>query len=357
MTYDNRQFYIDGAWVDPVEPKEFKIINPATETVAGVISMGSAKDVYRAVGAARRAFDSYSRTAPVERLALMERILTAYKAHYDEIAHAISTEMGAPITLAKGSQTRIGVGHIKAMIEVLKTFEFEELHGPTRLVHEPVGVCALITPWNWPMNQVAAKVVPALAAGCTMVLKPSEFSPFSAMIWAEVLHEAGVPAGVFNLVNGTGTEVGAALAAHPEVDMVSFTGSTRAGTEVAKLAANTVKRVHQELGGKSPNILLDDADFERAVKTSVMHVFQNSGQSCNAPTRMLVPAQKLAAVEAIAKRVAESVVVGDPSSDKTSVGPVVSKLQFDRVEGFIEKGIAEGASLIAGGAGRPDGLA
>ena len=356
MNYDNRKFYIDGAWVDPVAPKEFKVINPATEAVAGVISMGGAKDVDLAVAAARRAFDGYSRTTPVERLALLKRVLAAYKAHYDEIALAISTEMGAPITLAKGAQTRIGVGHISAMIEVLKTFKFEELRGNTRLVQEPVGVCALITPWNWPMNQVAAKVVPALAAGCTMVLKPSEYSPFSAILWAKVMHEAGVPAGVFNLINGDGVNVGSPLSSHREVDMVSFTGSTRAGTDVARNAAASVKRVHQELGGKSPNVLLDDADFERAVKQSVLHVFQNSGQSCNAPTRMLVPANRLAEVEAIAKRVADTVLVGDPALEKTVVGPVVSKLQFDRVEGYIEKGIAEGAHLIAGGPGRPDGL-
>jgi aldehyde dehydrogenase (NAD+) len=356
MTYDNRQFYIDGAWVDPVAPKEFNVINPATEAVAGVISMGGAKDVDLAVAAARRAFDGYSRTTPIERLALLERVLAAYKAHYDEIALAISTEMGAPITLAKGAQTRIGVGHISAMIEVLKTFKFEELRGNTQLVQEPVGVCALITPWNWPMNQVAAKVVPALAAGCTMVLKPSEYSPFSAILWAQVMHEAGVPAGVFNLINGDGVNVGAPLSSHREVDMVSFTGSTRAGTEVARNAAASVKRVHQELGGKSPNVLLDDADFERAVKQSVLHVFQNSGQSCNAPTRMLVPANRLAEVEAIAKRVADTVLVGDPALEKTVVGPVVSKLQFDRVEAYIEKGIVEGAHLIAGGPGRPDGL-
>jgi aldehyde dehydrogenase (NAD+) len=239
---------------------------------------------------------------------------------------------------------------------VLKTFKFEEMHGTVRLVQEPVGVCALITPWNWPMNQVAAKVVPALAAGCTMVLKPSEYSPFSAIIWAKVMHEAGVPAGVFNLINGDGTSVGAPLSSHREVDMVSFTGSTRAGSEVAKNAAASVKRVHQELGGKSPNVLLDDADFERAVTKSVLHVFQNSGQSCNAPTRMLVPAGKLADVEAIAKRVAESVVTGDPASEKTNLGPVVSKLQFERVEGYIAKGIAEGAKVVIGGSGRPDGL-
>jgi aldehyde dehydrogenase (NAD+) len=356
MFYDNRQFYIDGAWVDPAVPRPFDVINPATEAVAGTISMGGPQDVERAVAAARRAFDRYSRTTPAERLALLKRVLTAYKAHYDEIALAISTEMGAPITLARGSQTRIGVGHIAAMIEVLGTFQFEELRGNTRLVQEPVGVCALITPWNWPMNQVAAKVVPALAAGCTMVLKPSEYSPFSAILWAQVMHEAGVPAGVFNLINGGGVEVGAPLASHREVDMVSFTGSTRAGTDVAKNAAASVKRVHQELGGKSPNVLLDDADFERAVKQSVLHVFQNSGQSCNAPTRMLVPAARLAEVEAIAKRVAATVRVGDPKSEDTAVGPVVSKLQFDRVEGYIEKGVAEGAHLIAGGAGLPPGL-
>jgi aldehyde dehydrogenase (NAD+) len=356
MFYDNRQFYIDGAWVNPVEAKEFSVINPATEAPAGVISMGSSQDVELAVAAARRAFDAFSRTSPAERLALMERILAAYKAHYDEIALAISTEMGAPITLARGSQTRIGVGHISAMVEVLKTFKFEERRGNTRLVQEPVGVCALITPWNWPMNQVAAKVVPALAAGCTMVLKPSEYSPFSAILWAKVMHEAGVPAGVFNLVNGDGLGVGAPLASHPEVDMVSFTGSTRAGTEVAKSAAASVKRVHQELGGKSPNVLLDDADFERAVKQSVLHVFQNSGQSCNAPTRMLVPAAKMAEVAAMAKRVADGVVVGDPESEKTLIGPVVSKLQFERVEGYIAKGIAEGATLVTGGVGRPEGL-
>jgi aldehyde dehydrogenase (NAD+) len=356
MIYDNRQFYIDGAWVDPAEAKEFKVVNPATEEIAGFISLGGPKDVERAVAAARRAFDSYSRTSPAERLALLERVLGAYNARYDEIAEAICTEMGAPISLAKGSQTRIGVGHISAMVEVLKTFKFEERRGTIRLVQEPVGVCALITPWNWPMNQVAAKVVPALAAGCTMVLKPSEYSPFSAILWAKVMHEAGVPAGVFNLINGDGLGVGAPLSSHPEIDMVSFTGSTRSGTEVAKNAAASVKRVHQELGGKSPNVLLEDADLERAVKRSVLHVYQNSGQSCNAPTRMLVPASKLAEVEAIALRVTADVVVGDPKSEKTTVGPLVSKIQFDRVERYIEKGIAEGARLLVGGTGRPEGL-
>ncbi|HEY2399621.1 MAG TPA: aldehyde dehydrogenase family protein [Steroidobacteraceae bacterium] len=356
MAYEYRKFYIDGQWVDPAQPKEFKVINPATEEVAGVISMGNVADVDRAVAAARRAFDSFSQTTPDDRRSLLEKILEVYKKRYTDVANAIRDEMGAPNKLANGSQAGIGVGHLTAMIDVLKNFKFEERHGPTRLVLEPIGVCALITPWNWPINQVAAKVVPALAAGCTMVLKPSEFSPFSAMVWAEVLHEAGVPKGVFNLINGTGVEVGAALASHPEVDMVSFTGSTRAGTEVAKLAATSVKRVHQELGGKSPNILLDDADFERAVKAGVLHVFENSGQSCNAPTRMLVPASRLAEVEAIAKKTAETVTVGDPTSPEIQVGPVVSRIQFERVEGYISKGIAEGAKVVIGGEGRPDGL-
>ncbi|MFI4883933.1 MAG: aldehyde dehydrogenase family protein [Steroidobacterales bacterium] len=357
MAHDYRRFYIDGRWVEPLEPQEFTVINPATEAPAGVISLGSAKDVDRAVTAARRAFGSYAETSREERRALLEQILAIYKKRYADIASAIREEMGAPVSLAKGAQAGIGVGHLAAMIELLKTFEFEERRGSNRLRLEPVGVCALITPWNWPMNQVAAKVVPALAAGCTMVLKPSEFAPLSAAIWAEVMHEAGVPAGVFNLINGTGLEVGAALAAHPDIDMVSFTGSTRAGTEVARAAAATVKRVHQELGGKSPNILLDDADFERAVNASVQHVFENAGQSCNAPTRLLVPTERLAEVEALARKTAEAVVVGDPAAEATAVGPVVSKIQFERVQGYIAQGIAEGAKLVAGGEGRPAGLA
>lgn len=356
MTYEYRKFYIDGRWVDPVEPRELTVIDPATEEPAGVISLGSAQDVDRAVAAARRAFEGFAQTRREERRGLLEKILAVYKKRYADVANAVRAEMGAPAKLAHGPQAGIGIGHLSAMIDILKTFEFEERRGSSRLVLEPIGVCGLITPWNWPMNQVAAKVVPALAAGCTMVLKPSEFSPFSAAIWAEMLHEAQVPAGVFNLVNGTGQEVGAALAAHPDIDMVSFTGSTRAGTEVAKLAAPSVKRVHQELGGKSPTILLEDADFERAVKASVMHVFQNSGQSCNAPTRMLVPASRLAEVEALAKKVAESTIVGDPAAENTAVGPVVSKIQFERVESYIARGIAEGAKLVAGGEGRPEGL-
>lgn len=356
MTHAYRQFYIDGQWVEPAAPREFNVINPATEEVAGVISLGNAADVDRAVAAAKRAFATYSRTSSDERRALLERILAAYKAHYAEFVAAISEEMGAPVKLSRDAQAAVGVGHLTAMIDVLKSFQFEERRGGIRIVLEPVGVCALITPWNWPINQVAAKVVPALAAGCTMVLKPSEFSPFSAILWAKIMHEAGVPQGVFNLVNGDGAVVGAALSAHPDVDMVSFTGSTRAGAEVARNAAATIKRVHQELGGKSPNVLLDDVDFERAVKTSVLHVMQNTGQSCNAPTRMLVPAAKLGIVEAIAKKIADSLVVGDPKSEATAVGPVVSKIQFDRVESFIERGIDEGAKLVTGGPGRPAGL-
>lgn len=356
MSYDNRQFYIDGKWVDPVEPKEFQVINPANETVAGVVSMGSAKDVDRAVAAARRAFEHYSRTSPAERVALLERVLAAFTARTEEIAQAISTEMGAPLWLARTAQAPSGSGTVSAMIDVLRSFRFEEMQGRTHVVQEPVGVCALITPWNWPINQIAAKVVPALAAGCTMVLKPSEYAPLSALLWTQVMHEAGVPAGVFNMIIGDGASVGAHLAAHPDVDMVSFTGSTRAGTAVARAAADTVKRVHQELGGKSPNIVLDDADFERAVTKSVQHVLRNSGQSCNAPTRMLVPAARLGEVEAIALRAAAAAVVGDPAAEKTTLGPLVSKLQFERVGALIAQGIAEGARLLIGGSGRPEGL-
>lgn len=354
--YDERKFYIDGRWVEPAKPEEFKVINPANEEVAGVISMGGAADVDLAVAAARRAFETFSRTTGAQRLALLERILERYKARYAEIAEAISVEMGAPITLAQGSQAGCGTGHLEAMIDVLKTFKFEEVRGSTRIVLEPVGVCALITPWNWPINQVAAKVVPALAAGCTMVLKPSEFSPFSAILWAKVMDEAGVPKGVFNLINGDGMRVGAPLVSHAEIDMVAFTGSTRAGTEIAKSAAASVKRVQQELGGKSPNVLLEDADLERAVKRSVLHVFQNTGQSCNAPTRLLVPEGKLAEVEELAKRIAAAVVVGDPAAPGTQMGPVVSKIQFDRVQGHIKNGIAEGAKVLIGGPGLPEGM-
>ncbi len=356
MRYDHRRFYIDGEWTAPLEANDHAVIDPATEEVAGLVSLGSARDVDRAVAAARRAFDGGALADAGGRRVLLERVLAAYQARQAEIAQAISAEMGAPITLATKAQAGAGVAHLTTMIEVLKRFPFVEQRGTTRLLHEPVGVCALITPWNWPVNQVAAKVLPALAAGCTMVLKPSELSPLSAAIFAEVLHQAGVPAGVFNLVNGLGPTVGAALAAHPDVDMVSFTGSTRAGIEVARSAAPTVKRVHQELGGKSPNVILDDADLGRAVKIGVLAVLQNSGQSCNAPTRMLVPAARLAEVEALARAVAEAAVVGDPRSEKTTVGPVVSRAQLERIQGYIAKGVEEGARIVAGGPGRPAGL-
>ncbi len=356
MSPELRRHWVDGRWVDPIEPSDHPVVNPATEETVGLLALGGPKDVDRAVAAARRAFPAFSALSPDDRRVLLERVLGAYKARLADLGAAISTEMGAPIGLATKAQAGAGAGHLAAMIEVLRRFRFEEQAGTTRVVLEPIGACGLVTPWNWPMNQVAAKVVPALAAGCTVVLKPSELSPLSAALFAQILHDAGVPPGVVNLVHGLGPVVGAALAAHPDLDMVSFTGSTRAGVEVARAAAPSVKRVHQELGGKSPNVLLDDADFPRAVKIGVQHAFQNSGQSCNAPTRMLVPEGRLAEVEAIAKGVAEGFVVGDPRSERTTMGPVVSKAQWDRVQGYVEKGIAEGAKLVTGGPGRPPGI-
>ena len=349
------KFYIDGQWVDPVTPKSMDVINPANEEVCGHISAGSAADVDKAVAAAKKAFATYSQTSREERLDLLQRILAEYQKRFGDVANAITEEMGAPASLAQRAQAPIGMGHLATGIEVLKTFKFEEDRGPTHLVKEPIGVCAMITPWNWPINQIACKVVPALATGCTMVLKPSEESPFSAIIWAEIMHAAGVPAGVFNLVNGTGLEVGAALSSHPDVDMVSFTGSTRAGVEVAKAAAPTVKRVAQELGGKSPNIILPDADMKSAVSGGVKHVMQNSGQSCNAPTRMLVPSAKMAEAIVIAKETAESTTVGDPNGN-AQLGPVVNRTQWEKIQRLIQAGIDEGATLVAGGVGRPEGL-
>ncbi len=349
------KFYIDGAWVDPVVPARVDVINPATEAVAGVISIGSARDVDRAVMAARKAFPAWSQVDRAGRIEIMQNIVAEYQKRFADIAAAITEEMGAPGWLAMQAQAAIGVGHLMTGIEVLKNYKFEELRGSTLVTHEPIGVCAFITPWNWPINQIACKVVPALATGCTMVLKPSEIAPFSAILWAEVLHAAGVPAGVFNLVNGDGQTVGTALSSHPEVDMVSFTGSTRAGIEVAKNAAPTVKRVHQELGGKSPNIILDDADLEKAVGGGVKSVMMNSGQSCNAPTRMLVPAAKMEAAKAIAKAAAEATTVGSPDGN-AAMGPVVSETQWTKIQGLIQKGIDEGATLVTGGTGRPEGL-
>jgi aldehyde dehydrogenase (NAD+) len=349
------KFYIDGHWVDPVTPKSLDVINPATEAVAGHISAGSAADVDKAVAAAKKAFETYSKTSREERIELLQRVLAEYQKRFGDIANAITEEMGAPASLAQRAQAPIGMVHIQTGIEVLKNFKFEEDRGTTRIVKEPIGVCGLITPWNWPINQIACKVIPALATGCTMVLKPSEEAPFSAYLWAEVMDAAGVPAGVFNMVNGTGPEVGAAISGHPGIDMVSFTGSTRAGVEVARNAAATVKRVAQELGGKSPNIILEDADMKSAVGGGVASVMNNSGQSCNAPTRMLVPSKKMDEAIVIAKAAAESVTVGDPNGNAT-IGPVVNKTQWEKIQRLIKAGIAEGATLVTGGPDRPEGL-
>ena len=350
------RFYIDGQWVDPVEPATLEVVNPATEEVYGRISLGSAADVDKAVAAAKRAFESFSRTTREERMALLRSILEQFAKRHDEVAEAIMDEMGAPWKLAKYAQAASGPQHIKAALRALKDFDFEEQLQTTRVVKEPIGVCGLITPWNWPINQVAVKVAPALAAGCTMVLKPSEIAPFDAILFAEILHDAGVPAGVFNLVNGDGPGVGTALSQHPDIDMVSFTGSTRAGVLVAQNAAPTVKRVAQELGGKSANIILDDAEFERFVESGARNCFENTGQSCNAPTRMLVPAERMAEAAAIAASIADETRVGDPRAEETEVGPVVSKAQWDKIQELIQAGIDEGATLAAGGTGRPSGL-
>ncbi len=352
---DYLKFYINGTWVDPVTPKTLDVINPATEGVAGRISMGSAADVDAAVRAARAAFPSFSQTSVAERMALIEAIIAEYKKRYADMAAAITEEMGAPAMLSQKAQAAMGIGHLQTALAVLKDYHFEEQRGSTVIRKEPIGVCGLITPWNWPVNQIACKVAPALAVGCTMVLKPSEIAPFSAQVWTEILHAAGVPAGVFNLVNGDGPTVGAAISSHPEVDMVSFTGSTRAGIEVARNAAPTVKRVHQELGGKSPNLLLPDADFQKAVTAGVRGVMNNSGQSCNAPTRMLVPNARMAEVLAIAKATAEATTVGDPASG-AALGPVISATQWNKIQGLIERGIEEGAGVVAGGPGKPAGL-
>jgi aldehyde dehydrogenase (NAD+) len=352
------KFYIGGQWVDPVTPKALDVVNPATEGLAGRISMGSAADVDRAVKAARAAFVTYSRTSVDERVALLERVIAEHKRRYADMAAAITEEMGAPVALAQKAQAAMGIGHLQTALAVLKTFAFAEDRGTTRIVKEPIGVCGLITPWNWPVNQIACKVAPALATGCTMVLKPSEIAPFSAQVWTEILDAAGVPAGVFNLVNGDGPTVGAAISSHPGVDMVSFTGSTRAGIEVARNAAPTVKRVHQELGGKSPNIILGDLDaagFERAVAGGVRAVMQNSGQSCNAPTRLLVPNARMAEALAAAKKAAEGTTVGAPDSG-AAIGPVVSAAQWDKIQTLINRGIEEGAQVVAGGPGKPPGL-
>ncbi|HVE10069.1 MAG TPA: aldehyde dehydrogenase family protein [Paraburkholderia sp.] len=349
-------FYIDGQWVEPAAAQWFELVDPATETAYGKLALGNAQDVERAVAAARRAFATWSATGVAERVALLRRIVAIYERRQGEFAEAMRVEMGAPITFARNGQAVRGPAHLNALIDVLERFEFEEQRGSTRIVLEPIGVCGLITPWNWPINQIVVKIAPALAAGCTMVLKPSEYSPLSALLFAEVLHEAGVPAGVFNLVNGDGPGVGEAMARDAGIDMVSFTGSTRAGVLVAQAAAETVKRVAQELGGKSANILLDDVDLEQAVARGVAACFTNSGQSCSIPTRMLVPRQLMNDAAQIARRAAEAYRVGPTEDPATQLGPLVNANQFRRVQTLIQRGIDEGARLVTGGPGLPEGI-
>ncbi len=353
---DCTKFYIDGRWVDAHSPEWFDVIDPATEEVVAKLALGNEQDVNDAVAAARLAFPEFVTTSAEDRIGLLERIVSIYERRYEEFVEAMRVEMGAPVAFARSSQAVRGPAHLNEMIKVLRSFEFDSLRGTTLLAHEPIGVCGLITPWNWPVNQIVVKIAPALAAGCTMVLKPSEYSPLSALLFAEVLHEAGVPRGVFNLVNGDGSVVGAAIAAHPDIDMVSFTGSTRGGVAVAKAAADTVKRVGQELGGKSANILVEGVDLEDAVKRGVTACFANSGQSCAIPTRMLVPRHLMPDVERIANETAASFRVGRTDDESTQLGPLVNQRQFARVQSLIQQGIDEGAKLISGGVGRPEGF-
>ncbi|NLG47767.1 aldehyde dehydrogenase family protein [Gordonia sp. (in: high G+C Gram-positive bacteria)] len=353
---DLTKFYINGQWVDPVgELTTIDVINPATEKSAGTVALGSSADVDAAVIAARHAFEGWAHSSIDDRIALIGAILAEYQKRADELAQAVTIEMGAPAGLAAAAQVPIGMAHLATAAESLKTFAFSEDRGSSRIVKEPIGVCGFITPWNWPLNQVMCKVAPALATGCTMVLKPSEVAPFSAAIVAEIFDAAGVPAGVFNLVNGDGPGVGSALSAHPDIDLISFTGSTRAGIEVAKTAAPTVKRVAQELGGKSPNILLDDDSLGANVAAGVGLMMLNSGQSCNAPSRMLVPSHRLDEVAAAAVEASAGLTVGDPTTN-VRLGPVVSAVQFEKIQGLIERAIDDGAKPVVGGAGRPDGL-
>lgn len=355
MSHASR-FYIDGRWVEPADPAWFDVVDPATETVVERLALGDARDVDRAVAAARKALPGYAATSVAERIALLERIVSIYERRQEEFAQAMRIEMGSPITFSRKFQVPRGWLHLNQMIDVLKRFKFEETMGSTLIRHEPVGVCGLITPWNWPINQIVVKVAPALAAGCTMVLKPSEYSPLSSLLFAEVLDEAGVPAGVFNLVNGDGPGVGAALSAHPDIDMLSFTGSTRAGVLVAKSAADTVKRVAQELGGKSANILLDDVNLQDAVTRGVAACFTNSGQSCSIPTRLLIPRGLMDDAIQIAKAAAEGYSVGPTTDENTQLGPLVNRAQFRRVQALIQNGIDEGAQLVTGGVGLPNGI-
>jgi aldehyde dehydrogenase (NAD+) len=352
----HEQFYIDGRWVDPAVPKTLDVVDPSTEQPFTRISVGSAADVNRAVGAARAAFAGFSRTTREDRVALLRRILDCYNRRAEDLAEAVSQEMGAPLAFAREAQVWAGRVHLEATIQALEAYHFSRLRGTSLIVREPIGVVALITPWNWPLNQIVCKVAPALAAGCTVMLKPSEIAPISGVIFAEIVDAAGAPPGMFNLVNGTGPDVGQVMAGHPDVDMVSFTGSTRAGIIVAKTAADTVKRVAQELGGKSPNIILSDADFEDAVRAGATACFSNSGQSCDAPTRMLVPAERHDEAVDIAAEVATKLKVGHPRESGVDLGPVVSQAQFDKIQRLIEAGVSEGARLAAGGPGRPPGL-
>ena len=349
------QFYIDGQWVDPITPRSAEVINPATEGVSGTISLGSSADVDKAVAAARRAFESYSQTSVKERLDLLETIQAEYLKREEELGIAVLEEMGAPKALACGFHTLLGKGHLSTAIEVLKTFKFEEERGVTLIRKEPIGVCGLITPWNWPMNQTCVKIFPALATGCTMLLKPPQLAPYSAQILAEILHDAGVPAGVFNMIQGKGSEIGTAMSTHKDIDMISFTGSEPVGVQIQKDAADTVKRVGLELGGKSPWIILDDASMAANVAAATAGMMGNSGQTCSAGSRLLVPAARMAEVKEAAAAAANGVSVGDPTGD-VAMGPVVSKSQYNIIQQYIEKGIAEGAELIAGGPGRPEGL-
>ena len=353
---DLRKFYVDGEWVDPICANDLAVENPATEELVATISMGAMADVNRAVEAAKHAFPSYSQTSVDERIALLENLLTIYSDRYDEMAVAISIEMGAPISFSTTAQADCGRGHIKAALEALKTFEFERQIGSTRVVKEAIGVCGFITPWNWPINQISCKVAPALATGCTMVLKPSEIAPISGYLFTEMMHQAGFPDGVYNMINGNGPDVGAKIAAHPDIDMVSFTGSTRAGVLVAKAAADTVKRVTQELGGKSPNIIFEDANLEKDVTAGVRRMMNNTGQSCNAPSRMLVQSSVYDQAIKLAKIAAEDIAVDQPTKEGEHLGPLSSRVQFDKVQGLIKKGIEEGANVVVGGPGKPDGL-
>ena len=352
---DYMQFYINGEWVDPATPRSLDVIDPATEEVAGNISLGNDADIDNAVNAAANAFKTWSVTSKEERLTILNRVVEEFEKRVPELGEAITEEMGAPKWLADGTQAAIGVNHFKTAVSVLEKFEFEEDRATSRIAREPIGVCGFITPWNWPIHQICAKVAPALAVGCTVVLKPSEIAPFSAKIFADILDAAGVPAGVFNMVNGLGPEVGHAIAAHPMVDMVSITGSTRAGIQVAEAAAKTVKRVHQELGGKSPNIVLEDADLENAIKGGIAGIMMNSGQSCRAPTRMLVPNKLMDQACEIAKEMAETWTPGDPKQD-SRMGPVISETQWNKIQGLIHSGIEQGAKVVTGGEGRPEGL-